>query len=66
MSDYNNYSFEVEEKDVLHVLRAGAAAGVSAMLYINGMYYTVKLDQEEVEKIRAAEEAARRELFWED
>ena len=64
MSDYNLYSFEVEETDVLHALRSGAAAGVSAMLYINGMYYSVKFNQEEIEKIREEEEKKHR--FWED
>lgn len=47
MSDYNLYSFDVKASDVLQVLKEAKDSGCSAMLYINGMYYTVNFTEDE-------------------
>lgn len=44
MSDYNSFDFTVKGADILRILKDAAAAGVVPMLYINGMYYNVQLD----------------------
>lgn len=44
MSDYNNYDFTIEEKDLLRVLHDAAAHGYQPTVIINGMYYDLKLE----------------------
>lgn len=44
MSDYNSYSFTIQEADVLRVLRDAAAHGYKPHVMINGMMYDVELE----------------------
>ena len=44
MSDYNRYDFTIKESDLLRVIREAAAGGLAPMVYINGMFYNVQLE----------------------
>ena len=44
MNDYNLYDFTVKEADILQVLKDAIAAGITPLLYINGLYYNVQID----------------------
>jgi len=44
MSDYNRYDFTIKESDLLRVMREAAAGGLAPMVYINGMFYNVQLE----------------------
>lgn len=46
MSDYNNFCFTVNAGDVPRILDDAKKAGVSALLYINGLFYDIKMQQE--------------------
>lgn len=50
MSDYNLFpgAFTVKEADIIDVLKSAIAAGLDPMLYINGMYYSVQIDNVQV------------------
>lgn len=46
MSDYNLYDFTIKEQNVMNTLKNAHGDGYEPMIIINGMYYTIKFEQE--------------------
>lgn len=55
MSDYNRYDFTIREADLLRVLKDAAAHGCKPMVIINGEFYDVKLDAENIPSAASAD-----------
>ena len=47
IDEYRKYSFELTEDNLLSTIKDAMNSGYSAMVVINGMYYTIKLNEQE-------------------
>lgn len=50
MSDYNLYSFVIEEADLLRVLHDAKDHGYQSYVIINGLHYRVQLEEAKSDK----------------
>lgn len=48
MQDFRRYDYTIREADLLRVLRDAAAHGYTPTVIINGEFYDVKLDAENI------------------
>lgn len=57
MQDFNRYNYTIKEADLLRVLRDAAAHGCKPTVIINGEFYDVELDTENIPSAASATSA---------
>ena len=55
MQDFRRYDYEIREADILRVLRDAAAHGYKPTVIINGEFYDVELDAENIHSAASAD-----------
>ena len=55
MQDFQRYDYTIREDDILRVLRDAAAHGYTPTVIINGEFYDVELDAENIPSAASAD-----------
>ena len=55
MQDFNRYNYTIKESDLLRVLKDAAAHGCKPIVIINGEFYDVELDAENIPSAASAD-----------